>query len=131
MAKKLWHECHLCGYAIDWFDLSYNKRKCRECYAKEKRIFYKNNTQYCKEKVKLSEDKYPEKRKARIALNWAVASNRVKRLPCEVCGSQNSQGHHTDYAQPLQVKWLCPHHHAMEHKFAFDEKVGSIVYLSK
>lgn len=35
----------------------------------------------------------------------------IKRQPCEVCGDPKVQAHHTDYAKPLEVRWLCKTHH--------------------
>jgi hypothetical protein len=43
-------------------------------------------------------------------------SGRLKKLPCEVCGNPKSDGHHDDYAKPLDVKWLCRKHHAERHR---------------
>lgn len=35
---------------------------------------------------------------------------------CEVPGCDRSDvhGHHDDYSKPLEVRWLCPAHHAEE-----------------
>ena len=53
----------------------------------------------------------PEKRKAHMAVQQAIRSGKLTRLPCEVCGSIKSQAHHTDYDKPLEVKWRCRKHH--------------------
>lgn len=44
-----------------------------------------------------------------------VASGKLKRLPCEVCGSSPSEGHHDDYSKPTIVRWLCVKHHTEHH----------------
>lgn len=59
--------------------------------------------------------KYPERAAARHAINNAVHSGKIRRMPCEVCGSKKSQGHHEDYSRPLQVRWLCQQHHEQLH----------------
>ncbi len=58
---------------------------------------------------------YPEKYKARTAVFNAVATGKLKRLPCEVCGAK-AEAHHEDYSKPLVVQWLCRKHHDAEHK---------------
>lgn len=35
---------------------------------------------------------------------------------CEVCGAPRAHAHHDDYSLPLDVRWLCPIHHAEVHK---------------
>lgn len=57
-----------------------------------------------------------EKYIAQQLLNRAIYSNRIKRMPCEVCGAEKAQGHHDDYFKPLEVRWLCPIHHAEHHR---------------
>jgi hypothetical protein len=61
------------------------------------------------------QQRYPDKARAHRLLNEAVLRGEVERKPCEVCGSTNAQGHHDDYSKPLEVRWLCPVHHAAEH----------------
>lgn len=63
-----------------------------------------------------SQKKYPKKHRARSILNSAVASGKIIRKPCRVCGNKRSQGHHNDYNKPLKVIWLCALHHAELHK---------------
>ena len=62
--------------------------------------------------------KYPEKIKARSALTNAVRDGRIERPDaCEACGiACRPDGHHDDYAKPLEVRWLCVEcHQAKEH----------------
>ena len=59
--------------------------------------------------------KFPEKWSARTTLKNEVASGRIKRLPCEVCGETKTEGHHDDYSKPLEVRWLCTYHHKQHH----------------
>lgn len=60
-------------------------------------------------------DKTSFKYKAREKLRDAVKLKKVFRKPCEVCGNQKSEGHHTDYSKPLEVRWLCRKHHMALH----------------
>lgn len=55
------------------------------------------------------------KANARAMVNQAVASGRLVREPCAVCGNERSHGHHDDYSKPLDVVWLCYRHHADVH----------------
>lgn len=63
-------------------------------------------------------ERNPEKRRAHIMTGNAIRSGRLKRQPCEVCGDTRVHAHHDDYAKPLDVRWLCPRHHAEHHKMA-------------
>lgn len=45
----------------------------------------------------------------------AVASGRLVKAPCEVCGASKVEAHHDDYSQPLAVRWLCHTHHREYH----------------
>lgn len=61
-------------------------------------------------------DEHKNKAKARSMLRYYVDNGTIKRLPCEVCGNPKSEGHHADYSKPLDVKWLCREHHAIERR---------------
>lgn len=63
-----------------------------------------------------SKNRYPEKQKAREALQRAVKSGKIPKLPCFVCKNPKSQAHHSDYTKPLTVLWLCALHHTTLHK---------------
>jgi hypothetical protein len=57
----------------------------------------------------------PEKKNAQSAVKYAIRTGKLVRQPCEVCG-EPAQAHHDDYSRPLDVKWLCQHHHIAHHK---------------
>lgn len=59
--------------------------------------------------------KFPEKYKARTAVNNAVRDKRLKKEPCVICGNIRSTAHHEDYSKPLNVIWLCHLHHNRMH----------------
>lgn len=68
-----------------------------------------------REYIRRHNQKHPEKRAARGILNNALRDGRLVRQPCEVCGDENSEGHHEDYSKPLDVIWYCSKHHAERH----------------
>lgn len=49
------------------------------------------------------------------AMNKALRSGELERRPCEVCAHPKSDGHHDDYAKPLEVRWLCRSCHKLHH----------------
>jgi hypothetical protein len=51
------------------------------------------------------------KRRARRAVRTAVSQGLLLKLPCAQCESLKSEAHHADYSRPLDVVWLCRHHH--------------------
>lgn len=54
------------------------------------------------------------KYRARHQLWYAVKMGRVEKMPCRICGSADSQGHHDDYNKPLEADWLCQVCHMAE-----------------
>lgn len=60
----------------------------------------------------------PEKKRARRVLSKALKAGRVEKpATCSNCGeiSARIEGHHEDYAKPLDVVWVCPSCHAIIH----------------
>lgn len=62
-----------------------------------------------------SMERHPEKWAARRQVRDAVRAGRLVKLPCSHCGDARSNGHHEDYAKPLDVVWLCRKCHDAEH----------------
>lgn len=60
-------------------------------------------------------EKYPNKYKAHQKINYAIKSKKLFRESCEVCGVDETHGHHDDYLKPLNVRWLCAEHHHQWH----------------
>lgn len=58
----------------------------------------------------------PEKRRAQWTVANALRDKRLFRQPCEVCGEEEVQAHHSDYSRPLDVRWLCRKHHMELHR---------------
>ena len=56
----------------------------------------------------------PEKRAAHIAVNNALRDGKIERKNCK-CGSDSVQAHHADYANKLDVTWLCKTCHDKAH----------------
>jgi len=54
--------------------------------------------------------------KARRKVRTALASKKIKKLDCIVCGHWDVQAHHIDYSKPLEIRWLCKACHRLEHK---------------
>lgn len=58
------------------------------------------------------------RQRARDAVANAIRDGRLTKGPCEKAGpgcDGKVHAHHTDYAKPLDVRWLCEAHHREEH----------------
>ena len=82
----------------------------------EKDKSYKANPNKYREGNRRMNKKHPEQYKARYQFRNAVSLGLIKRMPCEKCGEQKSEGHHDDYSKPLEVRWLCKECHAIHHR---------------
>lgn len=52
--------------------------------------------------------------KARKKLNYEVMCGRIMKKPCNVCGENKVEAHHSNYSRPLDVIWLCHRCHRTE-----------------
>lgn len=117
--------CKVCSRkrADNWKEKNRDKveRYFKNYYAKNKR----EKTCQEKQKRRLKDietiKRYPERRKARQMVNNHIIAGKIKRMPCEVCGNEKSQGHHCDYSKPLEVIWLCYKHHKEWHRVNKEE----------
>ncbi len=106
--------------------------KCKVCTLKDTGRYRSENLEYyralkrrkgnkVKEENKVwakkDKKKFPAKYKAQNKVTNALRNGNLIRHPCEVCGSEKYiHAHHDDYAEPLNVKWLCAIHHSKWHK---------------
>lgn len=88
-----------------------NREKVRKAWTAWRLRNKASRNRYFKEYKKL----HLEKANARVKLQQAVRSGKIKRLPCKVCQKIPSQAHHPDYSKPLKVIWLCKKHHTEIH----------------
>jgi DNA-binding NarL/FixJ family response regulator len=82
-----------------------NRDKILAIHRKSRNALYKKNaTQRWKDRVNNT-------------VRLAIKNGKLKRLPCEVCGSY-AQAHHDSYLPEdrLNVRWLCQVHHAEWHR---------------
>ena len=61
----------------------------------------------------------PQKYAAQLAITHALRKGTIAPLPCEQCGNPRTEAHHDDYSKPLEVRWLCKHHHLLAHNGRF------------
>lgn len=76
--------------------------------------------------VKRKSGRDPKKEKARQLVADAISRGAMIRGACERCGVTELRSHddartlihahHDDYAEPLTVRWLCVHCHALLHR---------------
>ena len=59
--------------------------------------------------------KYPEKEPARQKTYKAIKAGLIVKTPCEKCGDPNSEIHHLDYSDHMNVMFLCKIHHEEWH----------------
>jgi hypothetical protein len=95
----------------DW-----NRKRVSKKEYKEKMHPYFQ--EYEKKRDRKESVKTSEKRRARVQLGIAVEAGHIDKPNfCEECKKEcNPQGHHHDYAKPLEVKWLCQSCHMKKHR---------------
>lgn len=113
--------------------------KCKDCAKRDVRNNYIDKFDQYQKYEQLREQRpgrkqkklvYQQRRRAREPIKnlarsqtlRAIATGKLKRLPCQKCGDKNSQAHHTDYTKPLEVEWLCFKCHRKEHGQLIHEK---------
>ena len=52
----------------------------------------------------------------RIRFTHMLASGKIVKQACSICGNPKSEGHHPDNQHPEQVVWYCRKHHCSEHR---------------
>jgi hypothetical protein len=89
----------------------YSTEKTKQYRATEK------GSKKVQEIVRKQNIKYAHKQKARMLLNCAVKSGKVKKSEsCQSCKKIGKvHGHHENYDKPLEAIWLCPLCHKSLH----------------
>jgi len=110
-------------------------KKCKTCYNKDCLEYRKKNVdryrKHYRERSSLPHRKalsnrvgfayrtqYPERHHANISVRDAIRKQILVRPDnCERCGLEcRVEGHHHDYAKPLNVIWVCNSCHKIIHK---------------
>ena len=127
--------CKGCGKKVNKSDccpseFKHENPRCRKCEAKRRREWREENPEKVKDYCRASREKHKDKMREyhkkysnenRIVKNAqqlsynALKKGKIKKLPCAVCGSHESQKHHPDYSKPLDIIWLCSRHHMRLH----------------
>lgn len=103
---------------------------CKVCWGLKRRKMYKKHREkykeigkkwYAEHKDEMHKKgrKWYHDNKERMHVYWkvrkALMHGTLKKGACEVCGEEKVQAHHDDYSKPLDVRWLCVHHHQQHH----------------
>lgn len=96
----------------------YAPMNCRDCGKEFRpRSVFTIDRPYCHQCVKPTTPEQEVKKLANRLAGSAEYKGKIKRKPCEECGTTvNLHKHHPDYSRPLFVKWLCARCHKAEHK---------------
>jgi hypothetical protein len=96
------------------------KREQSRHYATTHKNIRKKWAEDNKDKMRKSCEKYRNQNKikthAHYLANYAIATGRLVRGRCEVCGNNKVEAHHDNYLNALEVRWLCHIHHCELHK---------------
>ncbi len=91
-------------------------RRNRSKRLETKRRYRTKNRQMLIMKDSLRHAAHPEKRRASAAARYAIKQGVLVKGTCESCGTGECvEGHHEDYANPLDVNWLCRSCHLLLH----------------
>lgn len=113
------------------------KSQCKRCHGagnvrtRDRERHRETNRQYMRRARRLDTEKFQqrervagrergwdERREARYQLHLALRRGEIARPgECERCKTPGPvEGHHPDYAKPLEVEWLCTLCHGKEHR---------------
>lgn len=88
-----------------------NPEKAKEQYDE----YYRRNSAKICAATKRYRELNPKKKRAHKAVKDGLRKGTIEKGVCEVCGSEEVQGHHCDYDKPTEVMWLCAEHHMIWH----------------
>ena len=101
----------------------YNKTYQREYYDKNKEVILKKAKKYAQENRELLNKiareyykKNKEKSSVRSKTRDAVKKGLLIKKDCRICGNKESEIHHQDYNNYLDIIWLCRKCHLNLHR---------------
>jgi len=125
MSNKEYRRCCDCGrdsnevpfYRYNSGSLYKRCKRCHNLYSYLKRL---DNPEAMERVNRISKEwnkRNKEKRVAYSKVYYAIQKGTlIKPSRCEICGrSGRIEAHHEDYAEPYEVKWLCPLCHSELH----------------
>ncbi len=92
---------------------------CKTCKLETKSLWGSTDAGQMSRRAEFERTKrlYPDKYLARYTSNNARARGKLVPSACVVCSAtENIEGHHDDYAKPLDVRWLCRQCHNKHHR---------------
>lgn len=121
-------KCRVCGEHKPLTEFYKGLAQCKPCYTAKVKAYrnaniekvraydrergYRNSPEYL---AKYREES-PNKYRAHNMVNNAIRDKKLFAKPCEICGiTETVHAHHDDYAEPLNVRWLCAAHHQQWH----------------
>lgn len=97
------------------------RERSPEAVRAVQRTYYRRHRERLRVEALARERADREKVRARVSLQYAVRVGKIERPT--VCAHDSAscclgriEGHHKDYARPLDVEWLCARHHAAVHR---------------
>lgn len=78
-----------------------------EAFLARKRATYHRYASKPENKLKIA---------ARAKVKHLCRTGKMQRGNCTKCDAPNAHAHHHDYSKPLDVIWLCPPCHGLEHR---------------
>lgn len=98
----------------------YKSDRYREVHREANRRWKRENREAFLAQKARYRAKNQDKVMAVSQVNNAIRKGLLTRGACEVCGATSIEGapiegHHEDYARPLDVRWLCRKHHQAHH----------------
>ncbi len=109
------NDYHRQWYAKKKKDPSWIIKRRAKARLWEKKAKRKSTPEEMRKRVQDSSARYPDRLSARQQCALAIATGKLVRESCEVCGAVKTDAHHDDYSKPYEVRWLCQKHHAEHH----------------
>lgn len=112
-------KCSRCGNARAWSVRRRNgattqEAVCRHC-NRQSQAKHRAKHGGAASRNRIWESKNREKALAHRKVEGHLKRGNIAKQPCERCGSTDVEAHHDDYRRALEIKWLCPKHHAERH----------------